>query len=608
MRPDRSNWLLPLFLILGVLLPAGCVLWFMNDAAASQASAARQSVTEAYRNQLPLLRDRVEAYWQARREVLDALAGSGTPADFARAVKAGLADSLIFFGTSGSAKYPPPMPVFHPGYQPSRGSRRRAGSIRNALKSGNKDTAVRIIQEEFVYGPHGRATDPQGRLIAADEQLLALQLLPRADRRFAAALQRLVSELNDYERVSMPPAQRLFLMDEVHALDPSSQFPTPGSRFPTMEAERLAAQYLESNAAPDGTWKLASKSGQVVALYRTATMLAAMQAVLNQQSQSHSVRFDMLPPGKSAAGEAIDAGSLLPGWRISFALLDTRPMEDAARARRVSYLWAGFLAIGIMAVMGLLAGDIFRRQMRLARLKTDLVAAVSHELKTPLASMRLLVDNLLDEPHLDTVQTREYLRLISGENERLTRLIENFLTFSRIERNRQRFDFAPVEPGAVIHAAANAVRERFQTTTPECRFEIEAPADLPLIEADEDALIAVLLNLLDNAYKYTPGNKRISVGAHRDGNAVVFQVADNGIGIAPREQKRIFRRFYRVDQRLARETGGCGLGLSIVEFIVKAHDGSVHVESRPGAGSTFTVRIPCAARLQKAVASKDAAA
>jgi signal transduction histidine kinase len=97
----------------------------------------------------------------------------------------------------------------------------------------------------------------------------------------------------------------------------------------------------------------------------------------------------------------VDAGALLPGWRVSFALLDTKPLDEAARARRASYLWAGFLAIAAMAAMGVFTGNVFRRQFRLARLKTDLVAAVSHELRTPLASMRLLVDSLLDDATLD---------------------------------------------------------------------------------------------------------------------------------------------------------------------------------------------------------------
>jgi signal transduction histidine kinase len=580
---DRSNWLVPLFLILGVLLPTGCVLWFMNDAATSQAAAARQSVTEAYRSQLPLLRDRVEAYWQTRAADLDAQAGAATPADFARAVKAGVGDSIVYLGV-----YPQPVPALHPEVKPRADLAAAQALIRGFVRSGNKEAALRAIQENFVSGPLSRATDPQGRLVAADEQLLALHLLPRADHRH------LVELLNDYDHVTMPSAQRLFLMDEVRSLDAKAE-------FPTIEAERLAVQYLETNSAPKDTWKLTSKSGRVVALYRTSTMLAAMRAFLDQQSPSRSVRFDVLPPGVAGKGESMEAGALLPGWRISFALLDTKPLDEAARARRASYLWAGAVVIGAMAVMGVFVGGVFRRQMRLARLKTDLVAAVSHELKTPLASMRLLVDSLLEDAHLDPDKTREYLRLIAGENDRLTRLIENFLTFSRIERNRQRFDFAPIQPARVIQAAAQAMRERLQT--PACRFEIEAEPDLPLIDADEDAMITVLLNLIANAYKYTHADKHILVRAHRAGDEVVFEVTDNGIGIAPRDQRRIFRRFYQVDQRLARETGGCGLGLSIVEFIVKAHGGSVRVTSRPGVGSTFIVRLPCAAEVRETAAS-----
>jgi signal transduction histidine kinase len=584
---DRSNWLVALFLILGVLLPTGCVLWFMNDAATSQAAAARQSVAEAYRNQLPLLRDRVEAYWQARAADLDVEAGGGSPPDFARAVKTGVADSLLL------PLYPLATPAFHPDDKPRAAIVTAQAQIRDLVRGGDKEAAVRAIEEQFVSGALARASDPQGRLIAADEQLLALHLISRSDRRFAPALRRLTALLNDYEHVSLPYSQRLFLMDEVRALDPKSELPTLG-------AEHLAAQYLEANSAPKDTWKLASKSGRVIALYRTSTMLSAMRVFLDQQIPSRSVRFDMLAPGATAAGESLDAGALLPGWRISFTLLDTKPLDEAARARRASYLWAGALVIGAMALMGAFVGNVFRRQMRLARLKTDLVAAVSHELKTPLASMRLLVDSLLEDTRLDPVKTREYLQLIAGENQRLTRLIENFLTFSRIERNRQRFEFAPVQPAGVIHAAAHVLRERLQA--PGCLFEIEAAPDLPLLDGDEDALITVLLNLIDNAYKYTPADKHMIVRAHHSGSEVVFEVQDNGIGIAPRDQKRIFRRFYQVDQRLARETGGCGLGLSIVEFIVRAHGGSVNVTSRPGAGSTFIVRLPCVAQLREAAA------
>src|SRR5665811_2349779 len=159
-----------------------------------------------------------------------------------------------------------------------------------------------------------------------------------------------------------------------------------------------------------------------------------------------SARFAVAPPGAADAGESIAAGPMLPGWQISFSLLNTQPFDEAARGRRAAYLWAGYLAVALIVVAGLAIGQSFRRQWRLARLKTDLVATVSHELKTPLASMRLLVDSLLEEKELDPRKTREYLKLIAGENVRLTRLIGNFLTFSRMERNRQRFDFALTKP------------------------------------------------------------------------------------------------------------------------------------------------------------------
>jgi signal transduction histidine kinase len=312
--------------------------------------------------------------------------------------------------------------------------------------------------------------------------------------------------------------------------------------------------------------------------------------VLADQNRQAGARFAVSPPGAADAGESIAAGPMLPGWQISFSLLNNQTFDDAARRRRAAYLWAGYLAVAAIALTGLLAGQSLRRQARLARLKTDLVATVSHELKTPLASMRLLVETLLEDGFQDEKAAREYLEMIAGENLRLSRLIENFLTFSRMERGRQKFDFAKTTAEEVIQPAMLAMRERLRE--PERHVEVEVSPGLPPLWADQDALVTVLLNLLDNAYKYTGREKRISVRASCEDGRVVFAVTDNGIGIAPREQTRIFRRFYQVDRRLARETGGCGLGLSIVDFIVRAHGGAVKLESRPGEGSTFRVLLP----------------
>src|SRR5207245_9367234 len=157
--------------------------------------------------------------------------------------------------------------------------------------------------------------------------------------------------------------------------------------------------------------------------------------------------------------------------------------------------------------------------------------------------MRVLVDTLLDADKLEEQTTREYLRLISQENERLSRLIENFLAFSRMERRKYTFHFRPLPAGEIVDAAVEAVRERFDS--PDCRFEVQVEPDLPDVVADPDAMPTALINLLDNAWKYSDHTKRIILRAQAENGSVVFSVQDNGIGIAPRETRKIFQTFYQ---------------------------------------------------------------
>jgi len=186
----------------------------------------------------------------------------------------------------------------------------------------------------------------------------------------------------------------------------------------------------------------------------------------------------------------------------------------------------------------------------------------------------------------------------SPSTSRLRRLIDSFLTFAQLDRGRQQFALTPVQPSWLVEKAVDAIRDRLPA---ECRLDLDIGPDLPMVMADADALGTALVNLLENALKYTTDDKRIGVRASADGGGFVrFDVTDNGIGIPAVEQRRIFRRFYRVDQRLSRETAGVGLGLSIVELIMRAHGGSVVVQSAPGAGSTFTLRVPCARQTQTA--------
>jgi signal transduction histidine kinase len=620
----RSSWLVPLFLLFGVLAPTGCVLWFMNTAARIQGAAARQSVTDAYRGQLRLLRDRVDSYWLDRAAALDAAAAGSEAVAFQRIVQQGLADSVVLSHYPSPAREAASDPTAgRPDWQVASELERAPGKLAEAaeqfgriaqsdgnfeiaaraaqaqirclVRRGDKEGALLAIQRYFVAGRLRGRGRLENRSIAADELLLTLRLLKSVDPRYGPAAEHLAEMLNDYAGAAMPSAQRLFLMDELYAALPNA------AALPTREAERLALVFLDKDTATPGersmerthvpdVWKLASPSGRVIALYRTSTVQAAMRMLFAERDPSRGVKFDVVPPGAQGGPEAIAAGASLPGWQLNFSLVDSKLLDDAERARTASYLWIGYLVIASLAVTGGLVGQWLRREARLARLKTDLVAAVSHELRTPLASMRLLVETLLDDAVPEPAKVHDYLTLIARENQRLSRLIENFLTFSRIERNRQQFVFAPTPVSGVIDKAVTAMGERLRP--PSCELELELSDRVAPVSADEDALVTVMVNLLDNACKYTPGARRICVSASGTGESVILSVKDNGIGIAAREHRRIFRRFYQVDQRLARETGGCGLGLSIVEFVVRAHGGRVRVESRPGAGSTFSVILP----------------
>jgi signal transduction histidine kinase len=300
--------------------------------------------------------------------------------------------------------------------------------------------------------------------------------------------------------------------------------------------------------------------------------------------------------GPSGRDEApflrVAIGQQFPDWRAELYFRDASVFENVASKQAAVYTWTAILVISLMGSVAIASGFSINKQMKLNRLKNDFVATVTHELKTPLSSMRILVDTLLAGDCKDQKQEREYLELIARENLRLSRLIDNFLTFSRMERNKKAFDIHPAEPARIVADTVEAVKTKFGTRR--CEFSIEVPEGLPEVMADHDSIVTVLVNLLDNACKYSGDNKQISLRTYAENGEVCFAVKDNGLGMTKRVMKRIFDRFYQADQSLARSAEGCGLGLSIVKFIVDAHKGRIDVESKPGEGSCFTVRLPAA--------------
>ena len=243
------------------------------------------------------------------------------------------------------------------------------------------------------------------------------------------------------------------------------------------------------------------------------------------------------------------------------------------------------MALGVFLVAGAAA-----REVRVAELKSNFVASVSHDLKTPLALIQLFAETL----ELGRVRTperaQEYYRIINSESKKLTRLIENILDFSRMEAGLRPYRMEPAD----LRESVTKVLARMETQFSQGNFNIKThiQPDLPRILADEGATEQAIENLLANAMKYSGESRTIEVAAKRAAGHIVVSVTDHGIGISRREQGRIFRKFYRVQRELGGGPQGTGLGLAIVDHTMRGHGGFVRVESEPDHGSTFSLHFP----------------
>ena len=596
MGQEARSWPMLALLLVVVLGAIGCVLWFLGEAMRNERTGMRQTLADAYAGPLALLYERMNEGWN-----MDALRVDTTDppeARFEKCVREGLAESAICFDETGAVAYPAVSSPPATGQSPQ--SAALQDQVRALAHTGDATALARFVLEKFSASD--RSVDAQGRLISASAELLALEeLKDRNNPVFRQIASRLAERINDYSPGASPSAQRRFIAHALLRLDPAMQ-------FPFLPAEDLAARFLDGNTPIvrsaglhatelPSVWSIPSPRERALALFTTAGLQQKLRQLMHDPVLPAGIRLSIEPPGPGSVNDgsvlaAMSAGLDFPGWRLVLSV-DDRTFFDTAASRRVKFLISvACIVIAAISVLSVFIARGFGRQVRLARLKNDLVATVSHELKTPLTAIRALVDTLIDTPRLDEKTTREYLLLIATENARLSRLIENFLTFSRLERNKLTFDFKPLPPQQIVAAAIAAFGERAHA--PGCTLESHLDPNLALIHGDPDALTTALLNLLDNAWKYTGDQKRIRVRATQCNGSVCFAVADNGIGLTPRESRRVFRRFYQGDQRLAHTVGGCGLGLSIVQSIVQAHRGAVRVTSQPGQGSTFTMEIPAA--------------
>ena len=292
---------------------------------------------------------------------------------------------------------------------------------------------------------------------------------------------------------------------------------------------------------------------------------------------------------------ASEIGEALPHWEAALYLASPTALAESARGlwRTLAFTIAGMVTL--IALGGWLVVADARRQLALAQQKTDFVSNVSHELKTPLTSIRMFAELMHDRPQPPEKQG-QYLRIITVEAERLTRLINNVLDFAKIGRKQKRIEKKPLDLHEVVARVWESQELHLREDGFTTRWEA-APGPYRVL-GDDDALAQVLVNLLSNAEKYSNGNKDVELHTWLDNGWVNVSVLDCGTGVPSGDEKKIFEAFYRAHDSLNSGIQGSGLGLTLAQRIAREHGGEIKLEHREGGGSRFTLRLPLAGKVE----------
>jgi len=340
----------------------------------------------------------------------------------------------------------------------------------------------------------------------------------------------------------------------------------------------LNSEVLAQKLLPPDPRKIRMRQGWYLQVTDESGSIVAGQGVSSLKPSAPQLTFS----GAFAEG--------FPPWKINIYQTDLDAPKRQYQLRMSIYIFSVLTVIAALFLGGFMAIKSTAKELKLATLKSDFVSTVSHEFRTPLMSIRYLAELLQRGRVPDDQKKQQYYETITNESERLSRLVENILDFSKIETGMKEYRMEEADIAAL--AAGVAARFRQQAGLKDFSLETEIADDMPGVAIDREAVSRALFNLLDNAVKYSEDNPRVFLRGWWDSNHVFLEVADNGIGISRSEQPRIFEKFYRSERALAGNVKGSGIGLTLVDHIVKAHGGKVLLESEPGKGTTVRIQLP----------------
>jgi signal transduction histidine kinase len=465
-----------------------------------------------------------------------------------------------------------------------RGQKAEAAAVFLELYRGLLDSRWPLTRSQFEFfktqaenqirGIAGETDAFQKLKKTEDERLSRTRILERVQERIIP-LMRLEARESDtgFEKF-------------LHAAEPTDSGLLLASFLP-LKKNTILGMLFDPQALARGLFSPASgKAGlregwSVEVVDETGTAVAGSSFLFREESKKGG------EPRLTFSGGFADS---FPPWTINIYQSAVDAVEKQFWLKRNIYILSLAVVIAALFFGGFLAIRSTAKELKLARLKSDFVATVSHEFRTPLTSIRYMAELLQRGRVREEERKQEYYKTITSESERLSRLVENLLDFSKIETGMKEYRMEETDVAAL--AAEEADRFRRQAMLKDFSLETEIAQKMPIIHADKESLSRAIFNLLDNAVKYSGENPQVVLRAWFQGGNVCLQVEDHGIGIDKSEQKRIFEKFYRSEKAQESNVKGSGIGLPLVDHIVRAHGGKVLLESDPGKGTRVTIKLP----------------